>query len=370
LSNIKQTLYIELPPEGTLSKDLVHVAVNLLLVTQMVNVQQLGSTLRIDGNLSVALNTVSNAIHNIMELKRNKKIRWPPLHQNDKGTLKKSPFIASKIDSMNTYGDLIEEYAKVLPNLAKLNSVKFSDGDIALLQLLKVEFYETGLTYNKPYRYKTEFRTNDYMLSLILAGLAAAYTGYIEVLVPSVLGDVCTARTYLAVELAGISMGRIASEPVIPYVFYNHVIVHKLASKAYQMLPGISDVSEVIDPSKGFCLDFASFIVHRLSFDGKTYTKTSREEIRISKELLDFVSKIDRDNCLEEFTEFVRMASRTENTTALNSLVLLYEAVNKASDPAYASYYLSRVLTDIRSETGRVPIGSRCLELLLKALLS
>lgn len=366
MSSGRQTLDVELPPEGTLSRDLVRVTLNLLLLTEEVEVHQRGTALRVVGDLQVALKTVSNLLHRVLDFKSGVRIRWPPLHQNDKGTLKKSKLVASKIGSMDTYGDLAREYISYLPDLARAGTVKFRGGEIALLQLLKVEFYETGLTFNMPYRYEAEFKTNDGMLSLLLAGLAAAYTGYIEILVPGALGDVCAARTYMAIELAGLSMGRVPSDPTIPYVFYNHIVAHRLAGRGQQVLQGFSDV---IDPSKGFCLEQASFVVHRLSYTGRTYTEMSREEIRISRELLDFVGKLDGDECLNEFIDLVRVASGAEDPAALNSLVFLYEAVNRASDPAFASYYLARVLTEMRLKRGRAPVGGRCFRRALEALL-
>lgn len=350
-----------------MTRDLLKVVVSLLTLTDNVEIYQLGSSLKIVGAITSALKTVSNIVHKVMDFKKEQKIRWPHLLNNDKETLKKnSKFVSSKVDRMETYEDLVKEYISLLPELVEVGEVKFSKGSIALLQLLKVEFYEaSALTYNKPYRYRVELKTNDYMLSLLLTGLGVAYLGYMEVLTPSILGDVCTARTYIAINISSLKFGRIASDPVIPYVFHNHIVAHKLVTEAQRMLP---EFPEFIESSK-VCLETATFIVHRLSYMGGTYIETSREEIRISREILDFVGKLDKDNCLNEFTELIRIASRAGDINALNSLVFLYEAVNKAYDPAFALYYLARYLTDLNYRMNWIPVRRKCFELILDALL-
>lgn len=367
MSKDEQPLVIEIPYEGTLAKDLLKVIVNLLILTGSVEIRQLGSSLRVVGSVSSALKTVSNLVHKVMDFKKKQKVRWPPLLNNDRETLKKnSKIVSSKVDRMETYGDLIEEYINILPELAEIREVKFSEGNIALLQLFKVEFYEaSALTYNKPYKYKIELKTNDYMLSLLLAGLGIAYMGFIEILIPSILGDVCAAKTYLAINLSSLKLGKIASDPVIPYVFYNHVIIHKLATEAHRILPELTEFTE----SSRLCPETAMFVVHRLSLMGGTYVETSREEIRITREILDFISKIDKNNCLNGFIELIHMASKAQDANALNTLIFLYEALHKACDPAFVSYYLARYLADLNYELNHTPIKEKCFELILYALM-
>ncbi|MEM4977368.1 MAG: hypothetical protein QXT64_08600, partial [Desulfurococcaceae archaeon] len=126
-----KTLIIELPPEGTLAKDLVKAAANLMLLAGNATIQQYGSVLKIEGPLSDILATTENHVRRLIEIKHKVNIRWPYLHQDDKGTLKRSQFMATRKEGVGTYGDLAKEYIKLLPELAKLGTIKFAEGEIS-----------------------------------------------------------------------------------------------------------------------------------------------------------------------------------------------------------------------------------------------
>lgn len=347
-------LVIEMPYEGTLAKDLVITTANLLLLTGYVNVRQIGNDLEITGKIPTALGTVVILLKRLMKLKNERmKIRWPNLVRNDKNTLKKSAYVSPKLSQINTYGDLAEEYINLLPKVAGVGRIRFDYGDIAIPQLFKLEFYETTLSYNNPYIYPKSTRTNDEMLAIMLSGLAASYVGYVDILTPKVIGDICAARAYINFLLISIMSGPVKSDPVIPYVFYNHIIAQRIASS---------------NISLGSCLNSVIFTIHRISYTGNVFTETSREELRFSQELLNFIDKLASRKCVNELLGLVRMASGAENVEALNAVTFLYEAVHSAFNPLQALYYLARFLADLKASTGETPIGRRCLEATLGAL--
>lgn len=345
-------LTIELPYEGTLAKDLVRAAVNLMLLSpHNMTIRQYGSVLEIEGPLSAILTTTETVARRLIEIKDNANVRWPDLHQNDRGTLKRSYFIATRIENMETYGDLAKEYIKLLPELSKVGTVKFAEGNVSMLQLFKVEFYETALSYNKPYRHEIEIRTNDYMLSLLLTGLAAAYVGFIEILVPSTIEDRCVANTYsgLTTSMAYEKDIRIRTNPIIPYIFYVHVILNRIKK----------EVGET-------CLETSSFTLHRI-LAGRTFTEISREEIKINSEILDFIDSLNNE-CLSGLMRLAQLASGAISATALNALTFLYEAINGAIDPGFALYYLARIITDLNNTGRRISISKECFRSIIDVL--
>jgi hypothetical protein len=81
---------------------------------------------------------------------------------------------------------------------------------------------------------------------------------------------------------------------------------------------------------------------------------------------LDFLLKIEDDECIDWLFQLSKIASYANDPKILNVLVYLYEAINKAKDPAFVSYYMARtILEDERYGGYR---ASRCMESVIKGL--
>ncbi len=209
-------LVIELPPPGMLIRELAITAINMMGEFGGVKISQVGNEVIVShDNLDAALRSFSSEVNLIYEVKSDK-VKWPRLHVNDKGTLKKA-IPQAQLSSMESYGDVSIYYVNKLPELLgrggrlsiKLSrdSITLGRGEISMFQLFKVELYERGLSFNQPYQMELSVRFDEAWASLLLSGFILSYVGKgrdgsIDIsTIPEVTLEPCSRDSWLAVNL-------------------------------------------------------------------------------------------------------------------------------------------------------------------------
>ncbi|MCC6014278.1 MAG: hypothetical protein LM564_01065 [Desulfurococcaceae archaeon] len=373
---------VELPPEGLLIREVATTAINALSYFGEMEVRTYGNLVELQcEDCDYSLRRASEGLKDLLNLKLSKGVRWPPIHKNDRDTLRKSKVVAGSVSALQSYADLVAEFVNWLPRLLNKDlrlsygetKLVLGDGGMALPQLLKVELYERSLTFGKPYVGELEVRLDDRWLSLLAAGLAVAYAGYIElVTIPEVLESRKTFASLTSVKVAELLEGaRIG--PEIPYILYVHVLASILAERSFRVsrTAGLTESLAKLFEDYEVPGSSARFRVHRLDFDGKTYREVSREDIAFNAAVLEFLRKVGDRECLEQLKGFIRIASRAGiDTTAskvLNAVTYLYEAIQGAKEAAFVAYYLTRVVAEV-SERVRAPFTRMCAEKIIEAL--
>lgn len=384
-----QRLLIELPPEGLLLKEIAVTAINALSYFGEMDVEVHGNSIELRAkDLTYSLSRAREGLIGLLRLKNSELkvsggVRWPLLLFNDKETLKKSRVVVSRIKDLQSYADLTREFVNHLPELLasdlkvnyKQNQLLLGNGDMALPQLFKIEFYEGSLTYNKPYVSEIEIRLDDHWLTLFAAGLAVAYVGYIELMtIPMILENRRAFASVVSIKLAELLEG-VRIRVTIPYLLYVHILARILAEKSFRTshTVGLTDSLARLFEDYELPGESTYFRIHTLEFDGRTYRELSREDIVFSTFIFEFLDRVGDRKCLDQLRSLIRMTSRAGIDAAasktLNAVTYLYEAIHGAKEAAFTAYYLTRVVTDV-SEGGRALFTHTCAEKIVKALVA
>jgi len=377
-----QRILVELPPEGLLLREITATAVNALSYFGKMDVEVRGDFVELRcRDVSYSLLRASDGLKDILNLKLSKGTRWPPLHRNDKDTLKKSKAVASKVKALQSYADLVAEFVGLLPQLlsgdlrvsSRGGKLILGDGDVALPQLLKVELYEGSLTFDEPYVGELEVRLDDHWLSLLAAGLAVAYVDYIELAtIPELLTDRRAFASLVSVKIAELLEGAKVGL-TIPRILYIHILASALAERSFRASRAVGLTESLVKLFEDYEVPGSStrLRIHSLDFDGRTYREISREDIVFNTSILEFLRRVGDRVCLDQLKSFIRMTSRAGiDATAskvLNAVTYLYEATQGAKEASFAVYYLARVAAEI-SERARAPFTRTCAERITEAL--
>jgi len=400
-------LVIELPPSGTLIRDLTVTAVNMLekFGGVKISVDREEGRVKVKAshpNLESALWSFSNELINIYDIK-SEVVRWPPLKKNDRETLQKV-IPQDKLKNLGNYGDVARYYVERLPELLgkggmlevkvdgskSKTSVRLSQKgrkdrkDIAMLQLFKSEWYEGGLVFNRPYNLKVEIKLDESWASLLLSGFILSYTGManidtkvIEVsllTIPEIAYDPYQRKLWLALNLA-TTLRRVPTNPTIPYVLYTYIIAILLEDPSIRKAL-LAEVPEGLEPlnrilSKGNRIRQDADVllrIHRIrtaqNVRDQTFTEVSRENLMMGEGVMKLADLcIERDcPCLREIKDLIEEGSEAR---ILNAITILYEALIGSKNPAEASYYIVRTIGDLEGEAS---VSRRCAERLVEVL--
>jgi len=395
--NCPEYIDIKLPPEGLLIKELTITAINFLtLVAEhtgyQINIIRIGDKIKIcSTNLVKILREAASTASKLMDLKMRPNVRWPRLHTNDKGTLKKSKIVGSIISNIETYGDLAKVFIKDLSNLANstLNvyvernkiSLLGGGGRFSMLQLFKTELYENALTFQEPYNRDLSIEIDDKWLTLILLGYALSHINYsgasLELMSTYDLYSGSIVKIYLSMNILNI-LENLTTQPMIVSIIQNHILIRRLLTNEYrkfiesELLMKYNlreEFSTLFKVDEGILSDLMRrppiIRIHRIGFEGRTFTEISREDIVINDALLRFLMDLD-DDCVERFFRLSRRALNADDPKIVNMLTYIYEAINKAKDPAFVSYYVARTIAE--EESYQRIITSRCISSIIKGL--
>lgn len=403
-------LVIELPPPGTLIRDLTVTAVNMMekFGGVKINVDREEGKVKVKvfhPDLESALRSFSNELINIHEVK-GKVTRWPRLHTNDKGTLK-NVIPQEKLETLGDYGDVARYYVERLPELLgkggtlkvileggsivkKKRKLKYDilirlsregreyPGDIAMLQLFKVELYEDGLVFRQPYNFHVGVRLDESWASLLLSGFILSYTGATAdgtislMSIPELSYDPCHRDSWLTINLAN-TLRRMPTSPTIPYILYTYIVSILLENpnsrKALlaEVPEGLELLNRIVSEKCRVRWDEGiSLRIHRISY-GRIPTEVSREDLIIGGGIAKLANLCTEEGCecLQQIGALIERGSKTINTKILNAIAILYEALIGSKNPAEASYYVVRTLRDL--EEG-VLVSRYCIEKLLEVL--
>ena len=389
-----EQIIIDLPPPGTLIRDLAVTAINMVGTFGEASISLKGNAAVISHrSLQDALSRFSNEIHYIYRVKnKGKNIRWPYLHVNDKGTLKKV-IPRSQLDRIETYGDAAEYFIREIPQLlgkggrlsikVGRSSIQLGQGKLSMFQLFKVEFYEKALSYNMPYQLDLDVRMDDAWASLLLAGFVVSYMGMrvSDGVVLSTIPDIydrCSQNSWLAINMAS-TLYNVPTNPTIPYMLYIYATAILLEDPKNRgdMLSDIPEGLELFEKLFGDKCENrwargVGLRIHRIALAGRTFTEVSREDLTIGGEIARLADLCDQDNlgcnCLQQVRDFIRRGLGTEEPKVLNAVTMLYEALIGSKDPSEASYYIARTIRDQEEREGRQIINIRCFKRLVEVL--
>lgn len=387
-----EQLIIELPPPGTLIRDLTITAINMVRAYGGASVSVIGNAVVISHeNLKDALSRFSNEIDLIYRVKsKARNMRWPYLHVNDKGTLKKV-ISQSQLDRIETYGDAADHFIREIPQLLgkggrlpiKIgrNSIQLGQGKLSMFQLFKVELYEKGLSYNMPYQLDLDVRMDDAWASLLLAGFVVSYMGMrasdgVVLATTPEIYDRCSQNSWLAINMAS-TLYNVPTNPSIPYMLYIYATAIMLEdpSSRRNMLSDMPEGLELfeklfMDKCDNIWVRGAGLRIHRIALAGRTFTEVSREDLTIGGEIARLADLCDRNecSCLQQVREIVRRGLGAEEPKILNAVTMLYEALIGSKDPSEASYNIARAIRDQEEREGRRIIDTRCFRRLVEVL--
>ena len=360
-------LIIELPPPGTLIRDLAITFINIVKAYNIAEVTYIGDEIILTHkDLTNAMAKLSKELSQIHSIK-NKYVRWPPLHKNDKGTLEK--VISKQTANLSTYGDIARYYIEKLPDLLgkggrltveiKRNSIQLGQGILAMFQLFNIELYEKGLSYNKPYQLNLKVRFDEAWASLLLSGFVASHMGIrggdgVVLSATPDITDPCSLGSWMAINLAS-TLYNVPTNPTIPYILYIYAtaILLEDPGRRKSMLADYPEGLEIFNEiysqqceniwDKGLNLR-----IHRISITGRTFTEIYREDLTIGGGIARLSELCENQDCrcLEQFRDLARMGLGANNPDVVNALTVLYEALIGSKNPAEATYYLARVVRD------------------------
>jgi hypothetical protein len=384
-------LVIELPPPGMLIRELAITAINMMGEFGGVKISQVGNEVIVShDNLDVALRSFSSEVNLIYKVKSDK-VKWPRLHVNDRGTLRKV-IPQAQLSSMRSYGDVSIYYVNKLPELLgrggrlsiKLSrdSITLGRGEISMFQLFKVELYERGLSFNQPYQMELSVRFDEAWASLLLSGFILSYMGMgrdgsIDIsTIPEVTLEPCSRDSWLAVNLAS-TLYNVPTNPVIPYILYTYVtlILLEEPSSRRSMLSNAPEYLEFFNrifsrECKGRWDRGVALRVHRIAATVKAFTEISREDLVVGAgvaKLADLCIK-EGCRCLQQLRGVIEKSLGAREPKILNAVTMLYEALIGSKNPAEASYYLARAIKDQEEREGRTLIDRYCFGKLLETL--
>ena len=384
-------LVIELPPPGTLIRDLALTAINLIGAFGRASISQRGDEIIISHiNLPSALDRFTNEILQIYQAKNRYIRRWPALHVNDKNTLKKK-IPGNQLDAINTYGDLAEYFIKQLSGrISRKNRliVELSKNSILLgqaqeafsmLQLFKVEFYEKGLVYNMPYHLDMEIRVDENWASILLAGFVAAYMGMrsSDGIVLSTIPDIysrCSLNKWLAINLSS-TLENVPTNPTIPYMIYVYLTTILLEDPKYRKKFFPEEIFRLLEETseeRECDIKWIDLRIHRILLAGRAYSEVSREDLRIGGDMAKLINLCTSNDCvcLERLRDVIRRGLINEEPRIFNMATILYEALTGSKNPSEASYYITRIIREQEDKEGITLMGRKCLEKLIETLVS
>ncbi|MEM4971892.1 MAG: hypothetical protein QXE01_11655 [Sulfolobales archaeon] len=387
-----EQLIIELPPPGTLIRDLALTAINMIGAFGEASISLRGNEVIVShGDMTTALGRFSNEVYLIYGVKsKGRNFRWPYLHVNDKGTLKKI-IPQSQLDKIETYGDVAVYFVREIPRIlgqggrlsVKIgrNSIQLGQGKLSMFQLFKVELYEKGLSYNMPYQLDLDVRMDEAWTSLLLAGFAVSYMGMrasdgvVLSTIPEIY-DRCSQDSWLAINVAS-ALYNVPTSPAIPYILYIYTTAILLEDPSdrknmFSEVPeGLALFERLFaDECKNRWIRGVGLRIHRIALAGRTFTEVSREDLTIGGEIARLANLCDKSGCacLQQVREIIRRGLGAEEPKILNALTMLYEALIGSKDPSEASYYIARAIRDQEEREGRQLISPYCFRRLVEVL--
>ncbi len=401
---------VALPPGPSLLRDLVITS----LATIHSASRDLGNELRIEvrgdevliSNIrdwDIIIQTVINEVINVLDVKVELGIRAPKLNQNDFNYVFKK--LVGTLTKNSTYLDAFRELLRsnnLISKLSNLNQVRKELSSVGvtgrnelllgasrgypLLQIFKVESYETGLSFHRPYTMKFSIRCSDVWLGLLGIGFAYSYSGLYggRTSLITFRGDVSELHGKVDVALQlSLTLIRAPPTPIIPYLMYTSLAIPDVirSDKAPEMLGDEAALITKSLLSKDEAKKLREMInlgyvpplnLHILTV-GKAFTAISRLPIDYSTPLkfsyiLDEVCSESGINCRDELRSFIRLGLGADEPKAVNAITLLYEAISGAKDPSLATYYLLRTISELIDSGSKIRLSRACVDSLLKAL--
>ena len=404
-------LVVKLPPEGSLLREITVTSVvtiygtaEKLLGHGKIKIRYGGDhvVLSIDDLSSwnyVLQNTLKNA-HMILKVK-SAILRAPKLHINDLNYVfrrmgltvpKGGTYIDGFLSLFTEYGMREFDLNVVKQHYSSLelhgNSLIYGvEGVYPLIQILKVELYETASDFHRPSTmpFKTKLSLPWYILLGI--GFTMSYAGMFgnQVLFITPSEEVLEQPSEIKYALAlahAITYSRKIADPTIPYQLYIALMLPELV-KASSLIERIKE-GYSLDVLYDYLLSDEEYLeLEKKSIEGKiprinihritvsrAYTSIERSNIDLSQ-LVRFAYVLDsyakKENalyCREVFREkVVSQGIGGRNPKIMNALALLYETIYGAKDPRYTLYYLLRTIIE-----EKIQLGRKCIIALLKAL--
>ena len=367
---------IVFPPESVFLRDLVSANIAYLASSASTLLKEF----KVYGEKIVVEDPVDDLVGLFQIAKRNidymvrEKIASPFLHVNDKGTWDRRVKPVLGVGAPQTYVELSRELIgwalhtldrepeAFLDDLSvirvKRNEVRLGSGDVANLQLFKVERYEYGRGFNEFQRTKMSVKMSVYWLAFISAAFALTYYGLsgneaIFSLVPWEVAYKLPRYILKDVEF-GRKIGVDALfEPGKGY--YRRTAIYRLppepptAFLLYLALEIAGDKRSLTLARRGL----NTFSFARIQFTGRTFTLLGVTNFNVSG-LLGFVSKLDEYSraFLQSLARCAILLSRGLSCgyrigsfpQVMRAVNYIYFAAIGSKNPAEATYVLTREL--------------------------
>jgi len=329
---------------------------------------------------SIAADAAISTALNALTVKK-EALRAPKINRNDR-----SYVFMRLVNSLTKDSSYIDGFAEVLQKLhskfmnprevsEELGNVEFGKGELRLggplakypvLQLFKVELYEKGLTYHKPYTLEYSIKCSESWLTMQAIGFAYSYAGSYggKVTFITVKEEYRSYPTYdLALVLAS-TLARLEPDPIIPYIMTLSLKLPDMIKRRVLEEAGIKGLEDILLSSEE-ASDLSRKIMegryvpsiglHTLSV-GRAFTALSRLTIDLTVPmkfayLLD--AKEDGTACRNTLGRLLARALGAGEPVLINASTLLYEALNRAKDFNYVLYVLLRTVRELR-ERGRL----------------
>lgn len=409
-------LIIKLPPEGSLIRELTVSAIAAIYRNAEKLLQSEEYSLKYNGEYVILslenmyswnqiLYTTLRSSVSTLKIKSTV-LRAPKLHINDLNYVFKklvafmtrgSTYIDGFLKALTVHGPNVFNYDTVKTHY---NVIEFKKGMLVygvgktypLVQVFKVELYETATDFHRPSTvpFKTKLSLPWYILLGI--GFAISYAGMfgnqVLFITPSeeVLETPPEVRDALALTLGATFSRRIAN-PIIPYQLYlaltlpemvqsriltkhikeNYSVGRELLEGLYSFLLGDHEYEEF--EKKSVEGSVPKINIHRITI-GRAYTSVERASIDLSYLakfayiLEHYAEKEKSPKCREILRDkIVAQGIGGVDPKIMNVLTLLYETIHGAKDPRYVLYYLLRTI----SNRG-IQIDKGCVSALIKAL--
>jgi len=236
----------------------------------------------------------------------------------------------------------------------------------ALPQIFKVEAYEKGSAFHRPYTHDFSVRLTDAWLTLLAIGFSLTYLGMyggqVAFITPTeeALSSNVNARLTTALSLAS-SLLRASPDPIIPYAVYLALTIPDVVIAESPPYPEIADVWRFVkgvlvrgdgEAAKELSREgrVPSLNMHRLGV-GRAFTALSRESLNLSR-LLHFAYVLDEVSggreCRQRLRNgLVRRALGAVEPKLVNAVTLLYEAAHSAKDARYVTYTILRIASEV-----------------------
>lgn len=384
---------VALPPDGTLIRDLTLSFVIGLVATASrlgrgcratCNHESVYLSFERESEWEMVTGTLLGSTRSLLELKR-ETLRCPQLHVNDYNNVFKA-LLGADVSKTSSYLDafiamtLNKKHASSLmdpktgpKHLSLLTSSRSTmtlgaeEGGMrgyALIQPLKVETYEYGSSFHKPYRLDFKVRTTVPWLLVFGVGFAFSYAGMtpegLFFITPDegALADLNTVRISTAVNLAA-SLLRAPADPTLPYLTYVALTIPELVnrSRSTEVLSvalekGVVDYLLSDEESEALAKEPMPRIkLHKMSTTIRAYTALLRESVDAST-LVRYAFTLDKvsggSDCRKYLVNrVVKPALGGREPKYLSLVAHLYEAVHGAKSPYFSTYYIARELDPV-----------------------